>query len=1328
MRFSRERLVRLLSVMVLSVQAAGSSLVYAATNELRGFGKIESNTSKVDGIDLTSFRCESADKAVLLLHKFGRDMQQTATVAAQWTPVKIGDTTANVLVREGIGAFLPAVSGCDLLVYSSSSADNLAQMFAPAAGAIKAARFFDPAYQYPVFYDKFSSAGIGSWYPMYGSTAFTKGETNTIDDHFAYAKSFDLTLQPGGEYTIRNLLPKLADYGRPYHIAQWLQWDQELAIMAPDELVSPGSDFTTLPHYYGQISDGGHKLLQYRNWCFEDVMRQHINNPLLVDWVDPNGEVGPAPFFYYWDFSENSRQNMVRYLSGDGNYSLESLGTAWYGDPSHFKSWDDVKIPMGYDFFGFRDGDLLANKSWRVHPTSPDGDTTYDNANWSHLTNNVAPYLPRDLGKGYAANDFNDSGWAEFNRPGGELASIYFGADAKHYNKSFWRRGTIDVPVNWLSNARANGRIYLSVIALNNNLGTKLPDRLWVNGIETAAISGAPGTYTIAQVDVTDQIKPGTNHLVHLANLSWGSSEGPYILTTRKLERYPFSDSLLNARFHDWRSYIAWCVNDKMEDTYKAMRGIDPDRPIKMMAATYKDFSLSLAAKYGCYPHNTGEGAFFRPWDKRYGYLYGLPSSAEFGGSVTEVKAWKHWLGWFMFEGNNALDNFLHLQDLMYSPVKELWAANMPYLKLANRYDLRKPQIAIFRSSQNSELSPRPIGLSWDLGRGDLQFIGQSNVYIDETGLKRGFLKDYPLVWDCGTWIMDNATVANLKQYVEDGGVFVALQETGRHTFINKDAWPITDLTGFKVRDIRPMTGSVSILADQPLFKTLAGKNFSNRGKSIDYSDYNYADKCIALEANSPDTTVIARYDDGSIAIGMRKLGKGKVIVLGSPFWRDSYDGNGMWWPAESECDFLEDLLDGLGIHSNVKADTHDVWRDTFLANNGTEECLTLHNPFDTPRTFSVEWYTVKPATALFDPKTGQKVSAAIDGTAVTLNKITLDGLETRVITAASIRPPQETLDAWFNHLALWSQPSAPGVPLSRPDLPYYNLQIADQFKGKAFSNTQLGKIDLTALSQTADAGADYELWNGQSYEELHTHPDPDRRFILHYSLTLPSQWKPTDDIELIVSSAPLPGVKAGEDRIDAYVNGTKVLSQAADMTTTNGTNKRLPDGAVAQIEKIANYSGPTAICIVTGSNGFVGEIKLRRRPAAAESLAVNGPFTVQVDADGGTATANVPGVVKGLYAWKEVVVPASWKGSHVFVDVGVENLDQYDSFAVNDKVLLHPVSWFKPVKWMDVTPWIKFGEPNRLTLISRPAVKDWKPGSPNYTSIYLRRIDPRAL
>ncbi|MEI8195944.1 MAG: hypothetical protein WCI73_08560, partial [Phycisphaerae bacterium] len=414
------------------------------------------------------------------------------------------------------------------------------------------------------------------------------------------------------------------------------------------------------------------------------------------------------------------------------------------------------------------------------------------------------------------------------------------------------------------------------------------------------------------------------------------------------------------------------------------------------------------------------------------------------------------------------------------------------------------------------------------------------------------------------------------------------------------------------------------------------------------------------------------------------------------------------------------------GVKPVATADTHDVWREHYLANNGSEEYLALFNPFDTPRTFSVQWNTVKPVVALFDPKNGQPIAGVIDGRSVKLEKITLAGLETRIVAAQSLQAPGAAVDAWFKQLAMCWQPSAPGVNLARPDLPTFTMQLATTMKGKIVTVQDLAGLDVAGLSKQADPGAGFELWAGQSYEELHgkgSKPDPERRVVLHCPVTLPEKWSAKDKIELVVSTCTY------NDRgntVDAYINGTKVVAQGK--TDARGYSE-LEDGVVVDISKTVDFKGANAVCIVAGSNGFVGEVKLRRRPAVAESIEITGQFKVQRAADGGVGTAAVPGVVKGLYAWKDdVVIPATWKGSQVFLEIEVTNLADYSAFAINEKVVFHPVGWFKPVTWMDVTPWVKFGQPNKLTLLSSEAVRKWLPGAPEYKSIRIQRVEAGGL
>jgi hypothetical protein len=1277
-------LVGLLSLFALHTSASAVSL--------RGFGEITVTPLASGGLAGFQYQCDTEEHATVLLHKLGRDLSQTATVPATWQMVTLGGSSFRVLVRPGLGSFLPLAVGKTVTVFTTPATDNLGPALAGAAGATAGARGFDPEYRYPVYLDKFSHYGIGSWYPSYWGDNNTKDKPNSVDDHFAYAKKLDLALQPnGGGFLLRNLEPKLHEYGRPYHFADWLEWDQKIAILAPEELTDPGPNFTAYPSYYGQIGFGGSKLLTYRNWQFQQTVKRYVNDPLLVDWLDPNGEVGPWDQHLMWDFSENNRAHFAEYLQQKRGYTLATLGEAWQGKQGAYRSWKDVPIPFQPDLFGFAKDSIQADHTWRVH----------------------AGTLDEGLAAGYDRARCDDAGWPSFKMPGGETPALIWRA-----NHAFWYRGTLQAPASWLKTKAAAGRIYLNIAALSSNMGWKNPDRVWVNGQEMASLSGPPGYSTTGQVDVTDVIRPGVNNIVYFPANMWGGPYGPFFLTDKPWEDFPYRDSHLNARFSDWWSYVSWCIGDHMEQTFKAIRAVDPNRFIKMHAEEDKQIGVPLQARYGGYGHNTGEGGFYRPWDKRFAYSRGVPASAEFGGGLETVVGLRRWIGWYTFEGTNAFDNFHNIQQMMYGPPAQTWIDYMPYLKLAPRRDLKKPDVALLWSSQNNRLLPRPVPYCFDIGRGDLQSIGYSYVDIDEVGLQDGLAEKYPVLWDTGTWIMSPATVARIKQYVENGGTFVALQETGRHSFTQRDAWPISDLTGWKVREVRPMTGTLSILKDQPLFTKLAGKNFYNRGKSIDYSDYNYANLCLALEPTARDTEVIARYEDGATAIGMRRLGKGRVILLGSPFWRDSYDGGGMWWPGEGQCQFLEDILAGIGLKPLAASDSHDIWREHYLANNGTEEFLCLWNPFDTERTFSIDWTTTHPATGLYDPKNGQPIAGTVNGNQVHLDKVTLPPLETLIVATQPQQQPQAAVQYWFDHLTWWWRMSEPGEMLTRPDLPLYEVRLSEELSGKAVTAAELATMDLAKLSQGGDPGAGFVAGAGQSPEALRSQPDANRRWVFRVQVDTPATWKQGDAYLLNIMNNAY-GDTGSPWPVDAWLNGQQVMKGVKDAAVGYS---ELDGGALADIGAALNYGGKNTLVFAVGPQGFMGEVNLDRRPAPVETLDITGPWQVQETETSGLKPQELPGTIKGLLATKDVVIPAAWKGSRVFYDLtGIEN---YNSFAINDKVILLPANWYAPVTYFDITPWVKFGQPNRLLLLPREASRTWTPSEMKVPKLQLQRVN----
>ncbi len=1264
---------------------------------LRGFGEILQEAAAPDAAGVTArrFTCADAEKAKLLLHKMGRDLAQSATESATWQQVKLGDVTVPVLRRPGLGSFLPSAKGNVVIVYAAPDGQAPETAFAKIAPELAGARFFDPAFTYPRYLDKYSHYGIGCWYVSNWGDKNSEGKPNTVDDHFRFAKEMDLVLQPNaGGHLLRNLLPKLREYDRPYHFAQWQEWSAELALMAPEELITTGPQFSAAPHYYGQVSDGGHRLMGWHNWMLQEQVRRLKDDPLLMDWLDPNGEVGPHNDDFFWDFSENNRKNFVRFLKDVRGYALADLGRAWHGDASKFKSWDEVPIPMNWDLYGWQPDSLAAGREWRVHPAAP------------------GKAAEEGLAAGYHRVDFDDGKWPALPAPGGELISIFWAA--RSWSILNWHRGAIDVPREWLEKKRQAGPIYLAAATFTSARGFRNPDRLWLNGREVAAWSHQPGTSLTGQFDVTALLVPGRNVIVYLP--AHQTFFGGFFLTGQPREVYPFRDTQRNARYADWKEYVPWAIADMIENTLKAIRAVDPDRFIKIHAYGHKELGIPLAARYGGFMHNTGDEAFFRPWDRRFGYVRGIPASAEPSGSIDDPKHFRRYLGWHCFTGGpNALDYFHNIQSMMYSPCAPLWKEYMPYFKLAPRRDLKKPDLALFWSSRNSLLLPRNVPYCFDLGRGDLQGLGFSYVYVDESTLRDGLIKDYPVIWDCGTFIMDPPTVAGLKKYVEEGGTYILLQETGRHTTYKRDAWAVSDLTGFTVAEERPMSGSLSILFDQPLFKKLAGRTFYNRGKSIDYSDYNYADRCFALEAVAKDTQVIARYEDGAVAIGMRKLGKGRVIVLGSPFWRDSYDQAGMWWPGESQSDFIEDLLTQLGVAPVATADTRKVWREHYLATNGTEEYLILHNPYDEAVTFSTEWKTLQPAGRLFDPKNGQIIPGIVDGRTVRLEKLALAPRETLIVATQPVKAPDEAVQEWFAVLAKFWRPSAPGELLKRPALPLYELRLVETLQGKVLAP---GEADaLPALPAGLEAGA------CQSPAAFKNSPDKDRRCVFATRFATPDAWQPGDTVNLYIRGmSHAVGNIVGP--VDAWLNGEKIFTQVDTSAPGYG---RLTDGARAEVGRLLKRDGDNQLVFTTGPNGFAGEVDVEMRPAPVETLEVAGTWQMQRDADSGLAPVTLPGEMEGLYAATSFKLPADWKGDRVFVALDVDG--SYTAFAVNEKMVFHPLTYGGlRVRYMDVTPWVKFGADNRLTLVTMAAAQNWAPGKLKVNKVSVQRVKSRLV
>lgn len=1249
--------------------------------QLRGFGTI--HETRLPARQGMRFECDSPAHATLLIHKLARDMSLSATVPSQWVTVTLNDNPAPVLVRPGLGAYLVLTQGNTAYCFTvganaGGDAAGLEHAFAFAAAFASHAGAYDPAYTYPTYLDKWSDKGIGTWYTPYGPFDDNpKGLKDIVNPHFKYLTENNLAVHVGGKPATRETLHFIHEYNRPFHVSQWHEWDGDIARLNPYDVINPGPLFTSWSTYYSELSFGGDKLQQYRDWQFQQTMlKPFVNDPLLVDWDEPHGEIGPGAWELYWDYSENNRRHFAAWLRTIRGYTPASLGQTWHHNPARFKNWQQVPIPFDYSLFGYDPKTcLFANHTWRLH-------TAEVNAG---------------LAAGYQQPGFDDTKWPTRSMPGGDSGALMVDV-----HKRFWYRGTFNVPVAYLRAHAAS--LFLAVASMNQGGGPHNPDHVWLNGVDLGGLTAAGGLFMFGSKDIRGLVHPGLNHIVYSPTSSY--IPGGFYLSPQPLETYPFSETGRNARYNDWLDYVSYCAAEEEHHTLQTMRGTDPNRAIKIMAAGDRDLFNPMMADYGGFMHNTGDEAYFVPWDRRSGYVWGLPASAESSGSMVEPKYWKKWLGWYTFENLNAFDNFIDVEAMMYTPVTPLWKQYFPYLHLSNRYTMRQPQIALLDSEHNKRLTNIPY--SWDLGRGDLQPLGYSYAYVDEPALQRGLANKFKILWDGGTWNMTPQTVSDIRKYVEQGGTFVALQETGRNTYNQRDAWPIESLTGFKVKQVRPMGGFVSILNDQPLFTKLAGQNFENSGRSVDYSGYNFADKCLVLEPAAPGTQAVARYRDGSIAIGMRRLGKGRAVVLGSPFWRDSYDDKGTFWPGAQQSAFLQDLLTGLDATPEVPADTINVWRDRYVADNGTEEYMVLWNPSDTAEaTVKPTWRPDFPVSEVYDPKTGQTVPAQIQGNNIQLN-LTLQPLETLILAAQSSRPPADTLADWYGETAKRWKSSLPGRTVNYPALPVY-YQDFPTGEGKIVPTSGVTPARLAYLSSTPGAETDWDsrLSLIRPFYAGLTATDADS-VIYRTVVATPASWQPSDLYILRVK-------KDFDLRGQVYLNGSLVADgQQVNRAGTDGID----------VTPLIKLRDDNILVIAANKDGFSGSPDLWRQPKALETMPITGDWNLRADEDHAPTMVSLPGTFTGLYASKKVTIPANWRGSHVFIRIVSDNNAPVNRYLVNNKMFFYSTN--APL-YMDITPWVKFGAENTLLLQSRRGMQSWEPEKVTVQSIQLERVAVRG-
>jgi hypothetical protein len=1270
--------------------------------KLRGYGTL-SGTLKSSANPVASvlaITCENEDKARLVLAKYLSDLHRIApipsvTVAGPSGPLPAyaaADQGVVLAVRDGVTVDLLAAESPDLL-------SRLARQVLPSNHPLAGKAEVDV----PMALDRFDKYGLQCYYHPYSTPQERTPASTVVPDQL---KDFDFAQAEDhmGLVLAQGPTPQeTADGISTRNDIDWVQREAEkmqlplginldvyrvFALMNryPEQMTQYQPQF--LGGWYGSLnfseeipSWNGFDLKDQALGQVQDSIRDMAKGPDITDWLEPHSEMGHGVADYLLEYGPVADQGFRTYLQSHYD-SLATISQRWLGDPSALKSWDDVHVPEIYSFLGWGPDAVDLTGLWRISKTAP-----YDDSS--------------------AAPGLDDSSWPQITAPGHALIRFL-----PRHPAVFRRHITIDP--TW---RKAHDRVWLYTFDLNDNRGGANPGwsvpadtyvKVYVNGTLIPELPLRVSESHWAALEVSPQLVAGDNQVT--IELPSGLFNGRVYLSPHAPLLYPNLGPQMNAQWADFADWNRWSREQAVTRGVQMIRQVDPISGVKLAAAAeYVDGIKEAAINYGGDLHDTGGAAgFWHEWQPALMRGANLPNSAEPGGPANNAQDLQSFFGRWLTEGVNQVDYFMELGDLeWYSDIKKCLDENRAIFTSFGKYHPPVAQVAALYSNRNTYMLDFPWSDNYHpganpdhLGSGYWHWNVRSvlrNFYesdgLSESSFTDGDAARYPVVIDTNTTIMEDKLVADIEKYVRDGGTFVTFVQTGRHTSAVKDAWPIEKLTGYHVTSLMQKNPwQTDALAWAPNQKIFSG-SWMNQARADGLS----------LQKVAPDVQDLAYWKDGSVAIGMRPLGKGAIIQIGCRFTkgglpqRIDYD---IWnyyksqssldqWglPSTTENGLLSPELRATrqlfsqilewrhieGVPMRLEPDNEHVMVRHDISNNGLYDVWSLWNDSATETVHGqlVLNQASHPAWRI-DLRDGQRTPVTRDRLEVTLAPcqpsiyLTPRG----AITAA----PAE----WFALQRNWWQGTSDTgkpfpVPSSKlavnltPDWAFKPLDPsadAAPLADPKLNDSDWGRMELGIFSVSDYPGAKHGVFRKQ--------------------FTVPPEWN-KGRVELSIR------YWAGSVILDSgrtFLDG-KLISSSWDGIADSDCGGVLQPGTnhLLAIEVVGGK---------TQANGVRGPAWLTYHPDPAERLDLSGTWDLSSD-NLRFAPGPFPGPFPVSAARRTVRIEASESSRTVVAHVLGAGLR---GFIINGRYVAPEHDFWGAEENLNITPWVKFGQDNELILM----------------------------
>jgi hypothetical protein len=1036
----------------------------------------------------------------------------------------------------------------------------------------------------------------------------------------------------------------------------WLlnRWRSDARQMAPEYLggfYAPGEAWSSgkgdLSWSSGASADEAYEVLQ-------KVIGEYASRDTTLEYLEPHGEMGHGEHEGLVEYGPVADRGYRHWLRA--YYETPQAVAARWQRP--LATSDDVHLPELASFLGFDADALSLAGRWRLgYAAKPDD----------------AWYQPT----------FDDSAWPELTAPGSDVALF-----TKRESAVFRRHFTVDAA--WRAR---HDKVWLYCFDLNRGHEESLSP--WLNGQPVGA-SRYEGPEHWAAFEVTAALHDGDNFLAF--RLPQGFLGYRIYLAGHAPLEYPYLGAGKNAEWADFVRFQRDSRVAQLRRGFAAIRQMDPNRSIICMAPDQDEAGIKkLCEQYGGHFHNTGYMSGW--WAEPLPMLMrgsDLPFSLEPGSHAQDVNEFKRFFGCWLTEGVNAVHYFIHVGSVLWNPdVKAYFEQQLPLVATVGKVHIPKAELAFLLDDDGDNLT----GFPWGRNRGDQLPTGyvpsQMNIAlhndyhsdaVSEQDFAPGGAADgYKVVIDMNGTILDPDTVTAIAGWVKRGGTFVTYQQTGRHTSTAADAWPISALTGYRVRKVETKNRAWSFVEGQDMLDAAPWSSNERRASGL------------TLEAADPACHDVARWADGSVALGWRSLGQGRVVTIGVNTGGNSKLHRGVLaWLKIKRVPFT------------VEAPPNHYIATHLVSNNGLYDAFCVWNTdLAKPLTFDLSFREgLSPATCI-DVKAGAEVPVTGPDTARKVVGLTLEPGETRTWLTPRVSPLKAGLD-WFTLQRNWwrgGTPPGKALPPGKPLPPYkprFSFDLTESWAVKWLDDGDGADHAALAAPDLDDAA-----WPRRRLcTWLVPDEQPTHRAVFRRSFTVPANWQ-SGRVELWLQGW-IGDVVQGRYR--AWLDGKEIKAMGDGGHGLSGLNltDRLTPGTRHSLAIEIASTGPVA--------GADGHTWLYWQPAPQASDDLAGAWQSAKDAlTWSEAPVTLPGAFDGLMAKRTVRIDAAHAGQNVVLEVDTDTYNGMTGVIVNGHFVMRHHHDIGSRTVLNITPWVRFGADNEVIL---------KRKDPGKAAVHAVRLD----